>query len=480
MRRTLFRLLGVVTLLHGSLALAQMHKVTKPEQVVRAIGVYEWTGDLKKPNASRLVPVTLFIDGALQDAGVYLARPIPFALTPGNEYELEQAGMPKGVLDLSFARHIEAEDATFEDGWFGYGSYKPLPPEKKQPVLRAARTPGVVTTSKDDGRPHLDNKTGQTTGNAGSSGKADSPAGDPDRPTMRRREADTAPASSGGSSDTASTSPADDADRPTLRRRSPEDSKKKQPDNDVATVTSKGSLNDDPDRPNLHRGKPAGSMNDTDLPKLTGLPAETQQMVAVSDPVNRQPHEFSRPWDNEKERASVLASMAAIARQQIKSYSEGSTPGKTKDVEAPPAPTRGNSAARRSPPVRRVHGVASAVPPDIPLVDEQLKAYNLSYGGAPTYVYSAHTAGTGAELQYVTLVAQADLQGNPKIALASVTDAAHLDRTPRMRFVDVVDVESSNRASLLFEQRSANSRTFAVYRLTGPRAEQIFTTGTTQ
>jgi hypothetical protein len=67
--------------------------------------------------------------------------------------------------------------------------------------------------------------------------------------------------------------------------------------------------------------------------------------------------------------------------------------------------------------------------------------------------------------------------GQLKVALASVTDAAHLDRTPWMRLVDVVDVEASNRASLLFELRSKNSRQFALYRVIAAKPEQIFETG---
>ena len=55
---------------------AQIHRVAKKDNVTRAIGVYEWTGDdIKKPLASRLVPVSLFVDGDYQDAGLYLARP---------------------------------------------------------------------------------------------------------------------------------------------------------------------------------------------------------------------------------------------------------------------------------------------------------------------------------------------------------------------------------------------------------------------
>src|ERR1700750_3276507 len=100
-------ILGGLALAGGS-AWAQMHKVAKPEQVVRAVGVYEWTGDFAKPTASRLIPVSLFIDGKIEDAGIYFARPVPFALLSGNVYELQTAGIDKGYLDLSFARHLEA------------------------------------------------------------------------------------------------------------------------------------------------------------------------------------------------------------------------------------------------------------------------------------------------------------------------------------------------------------------------------------
>jgi hypothetical protein len=116
----------------------------------------------------------------------------------------------------------------------------------------------------------------------------------------------------------------------------------------------------------------------------------------------------------------------------------------------------------------------------LPLFDEQLKAYTLSYGGDPTYVYSANTGGTGAALRYVTIVAQADSLGEIKPAIQSVTDAAHLYRTPKMQFIDVVDAEASNRASLLFELRSQNARQFALYRVIAAHPEQIFLTGTTQ
>jgi hypothetical protein len=109
-----------------------------------------------------------------------------------------------------------------------------------------------------------------------------------------------------------------------------------------------------------------------------------------------------------------------------------------------------------------------------------LKGYTLSYGGAATYIFMAHTAGTGAALRYVTIVAQADDLGELKPALQTVTDAAHMDRTPEIKFVDVVDADASNRASLLFELKAQSSRQFVLYRVIASEAELIFAGGSIQ
>lgn len=126
----------------------------------------------------------------------------------------------------------------------------------------------------------------------------------------------------------------------------------------------------------------------------------------------------------------------------------------------------------------------AAAPAQTALLDEDLRGYTLSYGGDPTFVYVAHTDGVGTAMRYVTVVAQANGLGGGlgdlKVALASVTDAGHLDRTPRLRFIDAVDAEASNRASLLFELRGQSSRQFALYRVIAAKPDQIFLTGTTE
>ena len=526
MRPLILRVIFAAATLAASVTFPQMHKVAKPQQVVRAVGVYEWTGDFAKPTASRLIPVSLYIEGKFEDAGVYIARPVPFALLSGNVYVLQSAGVDKGTLDLAYAKHLQAVEPTgdlaFDDGWFGYGSVKPLSaPRKTTTALKPSKSLPVITASADPNRPHFGSKpAGDTASSSGSdqskptstqttnkpdptasSTTSTSTSSDPDRPTMKRRTSDTASSttadqSSGSSTptddpdrptmkrrtsdsaptDTSSTTasspaPTDDPDRPTLKRHTAEDAKgAKTAATDIASVSATGSLNDDPNRPNLHHGKPTSAMIEADLPKLTGLPANLHQMVAVSDAVNRDGHPFTLDWDDEAQHKAILEKMQGMARAQLAAY--GAAP--TTQPPTPAAPAKKTTAT-----TARAHRTTAPAPP-VPLLDEDLKAYTLSYGGAATYIYSANTGGTGAALRYVTIVAQDDGLGEIKPAIQSVTDAAHFNRTPKMQFVDVVDADASNRASLVFELRSQNARQFALYRVIASHPEQIFLTGTTQ
>ncbi len=479
---------------------AQTHKVEKPETVVRAVGVYEWTGDLTKPAASRLIPVSLYINGELQDAAVYEPRPIPFALLPGNAYELQQAGVVKGLVELSSAGKLAAAESPYDDGWFGYGTFKPEA-EVKAAQLKASRRVSAITTGKDDDK----------YGKGGGKDADDATKVDPDRPTLRRRSPagkndgknDKKTDSTTADATTAGT-PADDPDRPVLKKRGQKDVATDGADASAKKEIATGALNNDPDRPLLHRGKPVGGQKAADgeaMSKMAGLPADLHQMVAVSDAKSRAEHDFVRPWDDEAEHKAVLAMMEGLAAAKLAGMpvaaapagagsmagsSAGSSSAATPAVKTAAAstPAAQTPAARRRAALaaaaakRKAAAAAKAAGPG--LLDEDLRGYLLSYGGAPTFVYTAHTAGVGAALRYVTVVAQKDVFGTLQTAFSSVTDAAHLDQTPWMRLVGVVDAEASNRASLLFEMREQGSRQFALYRVLGSRSEAVFTTGTTQ
>jgi hypothetical protein len=224
-------------------------------------------------------------------------------------------------------------------------------------------------------------------------------------------------------------------------------------------------------------------MTEADFPKLKGVPENLHQMVAVSDAKNREPHNFAREWKDDTEKAAVLASMQTLARSLLAGYGVGAGATAASPAAAPAKPAASAAHASSSTAAHktvRKKAAPSPAPPPVPLLDEELKGYTLSYGGADTFVYMAHTDGDGAALRYVTVVAQRDALGALKPAIQSVTDAAHLDRTPWMRLVDVVDAEASNRASLLFELRGSAERQFGLYRVIAARAEQTLLTGTTQ
>ncbi len=318
------RIAIAVVCLVPAAALAQTHAVKKTETVVRAVAVYEWTGEEGKATASRIVPVSLYINGQFEDAGFYMARPVPFVLDRGNVFELEKAGRPEGTVELAYQRHVQAGGVTaFDDGWMAFGKLKLAP----QPVLVAAKKSGPLPQIVSSGgsgpkfasKPAADDATAKpvdrsTAAGSGTTVSASPAEKDPDAPTLHKK-ADTTTA------DTAS-DPDDPTERPTLKRRTPQEQKADQKRKITASVSGGGDLNDDPDRPNLHRGKPAGNMDEQDIPPLSGVPAEMKQMVAVSDAKNRPEHEFLRPFESTNEKDEVTAKLEEMARAKLKAYGD--------------------------------------------------------------------------------------------------------------------------------------------------------------
>ncbi|HEY5329817.1 MAG TPA: hypothetical protein VIJ79_08045 [Acidobacteriaceae bacterium] len=515
------RLLALAMLLAAT-AQAQMHHVEAPENVTRSVGVYEWTGDLAKPVAARLIPVSLFIDGGFEDGGTYYSRPVPLALDSGNIYFLEKAGVPQGTITLDYARHLQPPGGGIDDssalGWFGYGTFATMPVPRKTPALHASVNPYAIVSSKDDDRPTFvrratddsktagapdtdrDKKPGKTTPPAASVTPPPAVDDDPDRPHFSKPPATTTPAQTPSTTTPSGTSttttapagdsqaippapkdPTDDTDRPTLRHRDPKQAEADRKARAHGSVSAMpGSLNDDPDRPDMRRGKTAGIGGDP-APQMTGMPKDLHQMIVVSDPTNREPHPFARAWATPTERADVLTKLEAIAETQIAAYVR-------RNSAPPPTPAPAKTKTRTT--AARTRHTAPAkpapAPPAAALSGEELTGYTLSYGGLPTFVYAALSAppdaasGVAGAEQYVTLVAQQLPSGELQVAFSSVTDAAHLDRTPWFRLVDAVDPDASHRASLLFELRGHSSRQFALYRVVSAKADRIFVTNPTE
>lgn len=501
-------------------AWGQTHAVKKPDEVVRAVAVYEWTGEDGKATASRVVPVSLFINGQFQDAAIYMARPVPFALDTGTVYEVRKAGVDMGTLELVYERHLTSGDtAEIDDGWLGYGQFKVRPKETLVAKKQGGPLPKLVVGGKegksDSGGPKMVSRTGgdasagKGSGSAGTTASADADEEDSNSPTLHRRagsEADsttTAPASGGTGSGTASsvetqsggastapppaastastrgssTDSDDEADRPTLKRRTPAEIKANKKQKDSARVVAGNDLNDDPDRPMLHRGSKTMS-EEEEVPPLRGTPKDMKQAVAVSDAKDRPEHDFARRWESSDEKAEVLGKMQDFARTQLANEKEAGPAAAALASTAVVAKGTTTAAARAA--AKRKAATAATPPVSLPLNEESLAGYTLSYGGASTYVYTATSPGAAGVTRYVSVVAQEEPTVGLKVALASVTDSSHLDRTPWMRFVDVVDADASNRASLLVELRAQHTRQFALYRVIGAKADQVFVSGSTE
>jgi hypothetical protein len=446
---------------------AQMHKVEKPERVTRSIGVYEWTGDLKKPDSARLIPVSLFINSHFEDGDLYLARPVPFTLETGDEYSIERSGQSLGMFDVEYARDVVTRHAATDDdpvgAWYGYGTFAvPKPP--KTSTLKASATQPSVLGGGDDEQPHLAVR-------AGAEDNDSAPAKDSKGATKSPAATTTAPSNP---------APEDDPDRPTLRHRDPKpdsDKRDKKQKDGGSVIPMSTSLNDDPDRPNLARGVP----KEQAIPKpLTGLPVSLHQAVAVSDPASHDAHIFTREWESAGERAETLKSTEALARPLIAAYL---AKNKLQPIAATvPAQNSGPSfASKPAPapqtPASRRTAAKKPAAPEFVLSNEDVQGYELSYGGLPTFVFTSETPVAAGGPVYLTMVVQRLPAGELQVALSNLTDAAHLNRVPWMRPVDVVDPNGEHRASLLMELRAQSIRQFALYTLVTAKAEQQFVTG---
>lgn len=449
----------------------QVDKKNAQEPQLRAVGVLEWTGDEGKPKNSRLVPITVYDGQALQDGGVYLARPQPMAIADGVEYILQKNGDRIGLFDIDGSGQQMGS-------WVGFGSWKPMP----APKVAAPMDARVDMDDPASDRPTLHRKhgSGDATGGAGSEGGKSggeagtaAPAPDPDRPTLHKQTDDTSGGSDskGGTDTSASTAPAPDPDRPTLHKAPATSSsgdpslKKGKPKTvDQGYVESLPDVTD-PDRPRLLRGKPAGS-GPMVSPTLMGMPSDMEQAVAVSDAANLPAHPWTYSWANAADELKMKSDLEDVARTAL-------------GIQAAPVakPKATKTAAAKTAQGAKAKTHLTLPPPPAPLVDEQFRVFELAYGSGATLVLTAHTDGPLEQQKFVTLIAQPDLYGSLGVLFKSVTDGGHLDDAPRMRLVDAVDALADNRGELLFELRGATERQFALFRVLRGRAEKLFVTG---
>ncbi len=423
--------------------------VAKPK-TLRATAVLEWTGAIEKPNASRLIPLAVWDGEHYQPGGLYLARPEPLALESGTQYELERSGDVIGLYNVRGAGEVNGI-------WEGLGRFQaeaPPPPPKKLkpskvlPVLSNGKPDTGASTSTataDSGKPTLHRKSDSSDSTGNTSAPAPSPqtagssttstAGDSGGPTLHRH-----------SDDASSTAPEADSDRPTLHKHS-EVSADDDPDRPTLHRVKSGAdaaASIDPDRPRLRYGG-SGEQELTMLPaRLIGMPPNMQQVVGISDSTVGELRSYQYKWPDPGDAAKMQAALAAIAARAI--VQPAAAPAKPGAQFGPAAHAKRTAAHKAKP----------AAPPAPALVDEHFAAFELTFSGGATLVYSAHTADEGPKRVWVTIIAQPDFNGVPQVLLQQVAHGDRLDETPWMQLIDAVDTDNDQRAELVFQLNGAS------------------------
>ena len=132
--------------------------------VLRATAVLEYTGDLTKPTAARLVPVAVWDGERYQPGGLYIAQPVPITVESGTLYELLDAGASKGLFDVKAAANVSGS-------WIATGTYQ-QPMQPKVARLKTSKTlPQFVhDVSADDSKPHFAHRPPGDAGSGSGSG----------------------------------------------------------------------------------------------------------------------------------------------------------------------------------------------------------------------------------------------------------------------------------------------------------------------
>ena len=439
-------------------AAAQDASSSNSSQHLRSLAVYEYLGSYQKPTRSRLVPIAIWDGAQFQPGSLYLANPEPLSVESGTLYELMKDG--NGVGQIQVLR--PEQTAT---GWIGLGQYLPNPPSGPVKLKLPASLTAKAKFASD--KPHFAYKPPASTGVANANPHANQggpPRGgssaESGRPTRHQR-----PESTSGPS----TTPEDEG-RPTLHQ--PADSSASTSQSAPPTLhhhTDAQQLDARPSpaasgRPILTYGKNTPSpVTHLKQDTLTGLPPQMQQMVAISDSDGTTDHSYAWNWSTPGDQPAARHKPKPLPLQ----------------YPTPPKPPAKPTSSPSKPRTRRSKPKAAqpTPAPQLTLTHERFHAFELDYGSGAVYVFSARTSAPRETTTYITLIAKPDFSGGLIPLYKNVTPASLLDYQPRMRLIDAVDATGGGRADLLFDLLTHSTRHFALFRVQGGQAQEIFHTG---
>ncbi len=466
----------------------------------RAVGLLQ----LNSSGKATLIPIVIRIDDRFYDASVYKADPVPMALESGTVYEAEQAGDSQGLFTVDGALHSKNPGSA--NLWVGTGSYLPRGAEAASTTHKAENVP--VGLANSDEPPRLTRgdtskaaatptaaptSTGPTTAStstsAAGSGTA-TPTSQSSPPSAAPAPAATRPAgTSSGQETNKSTDPATpdksvDAKGQTSGGTQKGSDQTTQPTSSSPSSASDGSKAQAPEayyRPTLRRGKPTETAPEEPETAPKAVKAETagktnavsgepvQLVPAISDAAGPDPKSYKFFWKTgeEQERRDQ---MLALAGDQVRAYARALV---RNQIPAKPLATKAPIAGRKS-----------GAKPEQPVFEKlQFQTYDVWVNNQPVLVLTAEAhfvpapgaaSGTADQTFSIALVAKTDIYGNLHKLYSGVTDKFHLDVTPRLELIDVVDVDGDGRGELLFRETTDAGSGYVIYRATADKLWKMF------
>ena len=470
----------------------QENKKPKNGKEPRAVGIVQFSGSSK----GTLIPVAILIDGKFYDACAYKADPIPMALESGTVYEAEQTGEPDGLFVVSGALHSQSAGSAHP--WVGTGSYMPPGTEAPKDSRKAEDVPVGLGGTSDDEPPRLTRKgeskaagPSDSKSPAGSSGGEETPkSGNPpsgDKPADASGKQQAPPGQSGaGQTSPSQSAPGQSAPSQSAPgQTSPTQTSPAQ----TSTASSKGqSSSDEADgsyyRPQLRRGKPTGPAPPDEDDKAVAMKGSggpgpsagsktaggvpVRMVAAISDSAGPDPQSYKFFWktgEEEERRNQMLALAADEVRAYAAALAKNQIPARAETSKAGPG---GHKAPKK---------------PAQPVFENiQFHGFNLWLTDQPVMILSAEAhipvapgASTPASEPYsLMLVARTDIYGDLRKLYSGVTDRFHLDVTPRLELIDVVDADGDGRGELLFRETTDGGSGYLIYRATADKLWKMF------
>ncbi len=160
--------------------------------------------------------------------------------------------------------------------------------------------------------------------------------------------------------------------------------------------------------------------------------------------------------------------MLALAGNEVRAYVTALV---RNQILAHPVAPKAGAGGRRAP-VKQAEPVFENV---------QFHGFDVWTTNQPVLILSAEAripGSTGvtaaAEPFSVMLVVRTDIYGNLRKLFSGVTDKFHLDVTPRLELIDVIDADGDGRGELLFRETSDVGSGYMIYRATADKLWKMF------